>query len=223
MLGRSHATQPCTIAVSQLLWGARTPGTNTVERRLINSVVAAPRPLLATPGPTSPHQSCPQPLPAAMSSTTLAIWIDNPRVDSMATLPAYLSVTRPGDAWYGRLTVQVHRAPRGCVPTWPPSVRPTACTAPSRFRCEVRQGGYAFRWFHDAWAAPYVRMRRIRLLAWSPDETPEMSASFDAEFQARQPAHQMEMRAQMRDLATQVAAAGLIMNLARQTTSDDAS
>ena len=167
----------------------------------------------------------------AMVSPMFPVWIDNPRVDSAAMLSAYQSVVRPSDEWYGHLTVDVHKmTDHGVSIQWPPSVKPVTRATPSCFRCDVRQGGYVFRWFHESWKAAYLQAKRQED-AWSPEETAEETARFDAAFQARQPVHQVMMREKMRNFEAQVAAAEgdlrqPIMNLAREAagaSSDDES
>jgi len=117
---------------------------------------------------------------APYSAMTDPIWIDSPRVDSPAMMNAFL---KAGTRYHGQLTVRIHRSlfQAEATKAWH-NVRPEPCSTSDCFRCNVKQGGYAFRWFHQDWASFYIQYRRGGY-TWTPGETAEEAASKDTLYQ----------------------------------------
>ena len=144
-----------------------------------------------------------------MAQQTPPIWIDNLRVDSTAMLMAYQSTVTPRSPWYGRLPLEVHRMidHHGTRTVCPPSVLPRPCRTPGCFRCQVGQGGYAFRRFHPSWLRLCLQRKRGNV-TWTPGETAAVAAQRDAQFYGSQAAHQAQTRERMRQMEAGLAAVG---------------
>ena len=136
------------------------------------------------------------------------IWIDNPRVDSSAMCRAYQECARPEHRWFGKLTMEFHRNKHDAdiSTTVPRCCLMAKCSDLSCFRCEIKQGGYKFRWSHPLWAANYERWKADG--AWSALETKEETWRLDLAWQQRQPEHQKQMRDKMNEFERQLALAG---------------
>ena len=154
------------------------------------------------------------------------VWIDNPRVDSYTMLEVYKTFARPEHPWYGLLTLEQHEhnvnigIPAAYVPA---SYLEVKCTDASCFRCEIKKGGFKFRWLHSMWVADYDRRKAHG--AWSPYETQEETARLDDEWRQRHAEHQQRVRQQMDEFNRQLAAAGgsmrkHLMNLLGQKEND---
>jgi len=143
------------------------------------------------------------------------VWIDNPRVDSTAMSRAYEACARPEHRWYGRLRMELHEHNRrhddaSCT-AQPSCYLKAKCKDPSCFRCEIKQGGFKFRFMHAMWVSDYERRKAAG--AWSPCETEEETLRLDDEWRQRQPEHQRKMWEKMDEYERQLARAGRCLRM----------
>ena len=63
---------------------------------------------------------------------------------------AYIKVADPSQPWFGKLSLEVHTRPECEEPVAPVAAcfKEVQCAEPGCFRCEVKRGGFRFRWFH---------------------------------------------------------------------------
>jgi len=143
---------------------------------------------------------------APYSAMTDPIWIDSPRVDSPAMMNAFL---KAGTRYHGQLTVRIHRSlfQAEATKAWQHEVRPEPCSTSDCFRCDVMQGGYAFRWFHEDWAGLYVRYCRGGY-TWTPGETAAEAASKDTLYQQQLGPSQEKTRRDMMKMQVGLLATG---------------
>ena len=136
------------------------------------------------------------------------VWIDNPRVDSSAMSRAYQECARPEHPWYGQLKMEfhAHKHDADTCTTVPRCCLMARCSDLSCFRCEIKQGGYKFRWMHPSWLWNYERRKADG--AWSALETEEETRRLDDAWRQRQPEHQQKMRDKMDEFERQLARAG---------------
>ena len=148
---------------------------------------------------------------AGSSATPSSDWprfITNPRVDTQAMYRAYIKVADPSQPWFGKLSLEVHTRPEYAEPVAPVAAcfKEVQCAEPGCFRCEVKRGGFRFRWFHPLWEEEYMAAKQPH--AWHPYETDQLSQQRDEEFRIAQVEHQKKMRPQMESFLRALDAAG---------------
>ena len=119
---------------------------------------------------------------SSSGNTSTSEWpryVDNPRVDTEAMCMAYLRAAVPTQPWFGKLTLEMHARPnfKDMVAPVGPCFKEAQRSEPKCFRCEVKQGGYKFRWYHPLWEADYLANKVEH--AWDPHETEEVREKRD--------------------------------------------
>ena len=121
---------------------------------------------------------------------------------------AYVKAADPSQPWFGKLTLEMHARPEYQEPVAPVAAcfKEVQCAEPGCFRCEAKQGGYKFRWFHPLWEAEYLAKKKPQ--AWDPHETDKIAEERDRQFQLDQVLHQQVMRPRMQSFLSALDAAG---------------
>ena len=153
------------------------------------------------------------------------VYIANPRVDSKALYHAYVQAADQSQPWFGKLSLEMHARPnfKEVVAPVAACFKEEQCEEPDCFRCNVKQGGFKFRWFHPLWKADYLANKAPE--AWDPDETEKVRQDRDAAFLAARELQQQEMRPRMESFLSALGAAGgsmraLVLDMYRQKTGD---
>ena len=120
---------------------------------------------------------------SASPSSDWPRFINNPRVDAAAMYDAYVKAADPSQPWFGKLPLEKHASPKGQEPVAPVPAcfKEVQCVEPGCYRCEVKRGGYSFRWFHPLWEKEYMATKQP--LAWHPHETALIAEERDRQFQ----------------------------------------
>ena len=153
------------------------------------------------------------------------VYVANPRVDTNAMYRAYAQAADHARPWFGKLSLEMHARPNFKEEVAPVAAcfKEVQCSEPGCFRCEAKQGGYKFRWFHPLWEADYLAKKAEE--AWDPHETEEVREKHDRTFREKRVLHQEVMRPRMQSFLSALDATGgsmrdVVLELHRKKTGD---